>query len=250
MSVDRISRLIVFVLGCLGTLAACDKSNDTSDVYQGPMVLAVSWQPGFCETRPRLPECRSQNATRFDARHLALHGLWPQPGSRSYCGVSEKEVALDKARRWRNLAPLELSKTVRDTLERIMPGARSHLHRHEWVKHGTCYSDQPEIYYRDSLLLMDQLNTSPIQQLFSRSIGAYLSAMKIRASFDSTYGKGAGKRVRVACKRDGNRTIITEITIGLAGSISEDSKIGGLILASPETRRGCPGGIVDAVGFQ
>ena len=184
-----------------------------------------------------------------------MHDTWPCMAfglnrAAAAIGVSEKEVALDKARRWRNLAPLELSKTVRDTLERIMPGARSHLHRHEWVKHGTCYSDQPEIYYRDSLLLMDQLNTSPIQQLFSRSIGAYLSAMKIRASFDSTYGKGAGKRVRVACKRDGNRTIITEITIGLAGSISEDSKIGGLILASPENPPCCPGGIVDAVGFQ
>jgi len=47
-------------------------------------VLAVSWQPAFCETRPRLPECRSQTADRFDATNFTLHGLWPRPRSRAY----------------------------------------------------------------------------------------------------------------------------------------------------------------------
>jgi ribonuclease T2 len=35
-------------------------------------VLAVSWQPAFCETRPRLPECRSQTADRFDASNFRI----------------------------------------------------------------------------------------------------------------------------------------------------------------------------------
>src|SRR3546814_1497468 len=41
-------------------------------------VLAVSWQPAFCETRPAKPECVTQDEDRFDASHFALHGLWPR----------------------------------------------------------------------------------------------------------------------------------------------------------------------------
>src|SRR3546814_10932851 len=50
-------------------------------------VLAVSWQPAFCETRPAKPECVTQDEDRFDASHFALHGLWPQPRGNVYCGV-------------------------------------------------------------------------------------------------------------------------------------------------------------------
>jgi len=265
MSVDRNHRAATFqsgllgrlgllgqlgLFGCLGLLTACDSSDSRSDSYRGPMVLALSWQPGFCETRPRLPECRSQISARFDASHFALHGLWPQPRSQSYCDVNAKTVALDKSRKWRRLEPLQLSKQLREELWRIMPGTRSFLHRHEWVKHGTCYSDLPEDYYADSITLMAWINTSLVKQLFARSIGTYLSAKQIRASFDHSFGKGAGDRVRVACKRDGKRTIITEITVGLSGSVADASGIGELILASAKTRPGCPGGIVDPVGLQ
>src|SRR3546814_5265076 len=50
-------------------------------------VLAVSWQPAFCETRPAKPECVTQDEDRFDASHFALHGLWPQPRGNVSCGV-------------------------------------------------------------------------------------------------------------------------------------------------------------------
>ena len=44
-------------------------------------VLAVSWQPAFCEGHADKPECASQTEARFDASNLTLHGLWPQPRS-------------------------------------------------------------------------------------------------------------------------------------------------------------------------
>jgi hypothetical protein len=102
-------------------------------------VLAVSWQPAFCETRPRLPECRSQTADRFDASNFALHGLWPQPRSQAYCGVDERTVAQDKRRRWRDLPWERLDDDLWSRLRQAMPGTRSGLHKHEWIKHGTCY---------------------------------------------------------------------------------------------------------------
>lgn len=221
-----------------------------AEPFDGAMVLAMSWQPAFCEGARRRPECRSQTADRYDASHFALHGLWPQPGSRAYCGVGERVIATDKARRWRDLPPLGLSKEMQHALWRIMPGTRSFLHRHEWIKHGTCYSAKPETYYRHSVALMEAINRSAVQDLFERSIGRRLTNDAIRRAFDTAFGPGVGARVRVSCRRDGRREIISEITLGLNGALGERPDIRALALASRPTKRGCPAGIVDAAGFQ
>ncbi|MGI9354531.1 MAG: ribonuclease T2 family protein, partial [Rhizobiaceae bacterium] len=89
---------------------------------------------------------------------FSLHGLWPQPGNRSYRNVDDRLIAADKRLRWRDLPALGLSREMRRVLWRIMPGSRSFLLRHEWIKHGTCYSAKPERYYCDSLKLMEGIN--------------------------------------------------------------------------------------------
>ena len=63
----------------------------TPSAAEAEALLAVSWQPAFCETKPGKPECTSMTTARFDATHLALHGLWPQPRSKAYCGVPQSE---------------------------------------------------------------------------------------------------------------------------------------------------------------
>ena len=235
---------------CAILLASCsDESNELAK-YDGDMVLAISWQAGFCETRPRLPECRSQRSDRYDATHFALHGLWPQPGSQSYCGVSEDQQRLDKSRQWSRLSGLGLSEPLQRQLLEVMPGARSFLHRHEWVKHGTCYDQDPEVYYQDSLTLMRAINASPLRDLFAGSIGKQVNGNQIRRAIEAGFGEGAGKRVRIACKRDGRRMIITELTLGLRGRISDETELADLIAAAPPTRPGCPLGIIDRVGLQ
>ena len=65
-------------------------------------LLAVSWQPAFCEQRPKKPECASQTANRYDATHFSLHGLWPGPRSNSYCNIAKFIVDTDKKGRWGN----------------------------------------------------------------------------------------------------------------------------------------------------
>ncbi|MEP2559566.1 MAG: ribonuclease [Rhizobiaceae bacterium] len=234
----------------LGLIAACGEQNTTPPKFSGEMVLAVSWQPGFCETRPRLPECRSQKKSHFDASHFSLHGLWPQPRSETYCGVSDSEMRKDTSRQWSRLLGLGLAEDLQRRLLKVMPGARSFLHRHEWIKHGTCYSDDPNVYYEDSLLLMEQVNASSLQNLFARSIGKRLTARQIRRAWNAEFGPQAGERLRISCKRDGRRTIITELTIGLSGKITQDSKLEELIAAAKPTRPGCPAGIVDPAGLQ
>jgi len=214
-------------------------------------VLAVSWQPAFCETRPRLPECRSQTADRFDATNFALHGLWPQPRSQAYCGVDERTVAQDKRRRWRDLPWERLDEGLWSRLRQAMPGTRSGLHKHEWIKHGTSHDGAGAAeYFEDSLKLLEALNRSEVRDLFAGNIGRELNGDEIRAAFDRSFGPGAGERVRISCKNDGARRLIVELTVGLSGRIELDSDVAAHILAADATDPGCPGGVVDPVGNQ
>ena len=43
----------------------------------------------------------------------------------------------------------ELTEATRADLDLVMPGTQSDLERHEWFKHGTCYSDTPEEFKED-----------------------------------------------------------------------------------------------------
>jgi len=213
------------------------------------MVLAVSWQPAFCETRPEKPECASQTADRHDASHLSLHGLWPEPRDNVYCGVDAAVRAADEAGRWRELPAVGLTKGTREVLERAMPGSRSFLHRHEWTKHGTCYGASPEAYFADSLRLLAELNASAVRSLLADGIGRVVTGRAIRERFDAAFGDGAGNRVELVCRRVGARRLLVELRIGLAGPITETSGLAELLAGAPERRPGCGSGIVDRVGL-
>lgn len=216
-------------------------------------ILAVSWQPGFCETKPDKPECRSQTEDRFDAAHFTLHGLWPQPRKNVYCHVDPSDVAKDKGRKWESLPELTLSEATRKELNKVMPGTQSFLHRHEWIKHGTCYQEESaDKYYQDSLRLMQSLNQpeSAIRKLFAENIGKELTSSQIAEAFDGTFGDGAGKKIKIGCKRDGNRKLITEITVGLQGDLDEIPMNDAILSAPNANDMGCSRGIVDPVGLQ
>jgi ribonuclease T2 len=214
-------------------------------------VLAISWQPAFCEANGRKSECLFQTQTRFDGSHFTLHGLWPQPSTREYCGVSPEDRAAAKTGRWQKLPELDLSPRTAVELKEAMPGAQSHLDRYEWTKHGTCYPGQDaETYYRDSLRLLGAVNNSPVRDLFAARIGRAIRSADIRRAFDMAFGAGAGDRVRIVCRDDGTRRLITELTIGLKGDIATNTRVSDLILASDPTSPGCPGGVVDPVGLQ
>ena len=214
-------------------------------------VLAASWQPAFCEQRPDRPECASQTSTRYDAANFSLHGLWPGPRSRVYCDIPASMMAIDKSGRWGKLPDLRLPPGLLSRLNQIMPGTKSFLQRHEWVKHGSCHENgSAQGYFADSLRLMNELNQSLVRKLFADNIGKHVATETIRATFDQSFGRGAGKRVKVSCKRDGRRLIIAEITIGLYGQFDENVSMARLIAAARPTQGGCKGGIVDPAGLQ
>ena len=132
----------------------------------------------------------------------------------------------------------------------MMPGTQSHLERHEWTKHGTCYATSAEEYFADALGVMRALNGSAVQELFASRIGQFVSFDEIRKAFDQSFGAGAGRRVRMQCARDKGRLIIQELTIGLTGEITPQSSFADLIAAAQPTKSECPGGIVDVAGQQ
>lgn len=229
------------------TTIEVEKPRANSTARDQFLILAASWEPAFCEGASGKPECTQQGKNRFDASHFSLHGLWP---TGEYCDVSNKLEQLDRDSRWQQLPPVELSADTRKLLDKVMPGTRSQLERHEWIKHGTCFGTDAEPYYATALQLLDTLNTSKVRDLFADNIGKRLTRQQIQTAFDDSFGTGAGQRVRIACDDDGNRQIISEITIGMWGTPGNAPNLGKLIRAARPTDGGCSGGIVDPAGLQ
>jgi ribonuclease T2 len=81
-------------------------------------------------------------------------------------------------------------------------------------------------------------------------VGQTITATQVRNAFEDRFGDGSGDKIKIACKRDGNRLLITEITIGLQGELDEVPMSEALFAAPRANNIGCKGGIVDPVGLQ
>jgi len=227
-----------------------ETAGNISNEKQTRFVLSLGWEPGFCENHDAKSECADENSDDFADTHFTLHGLWPQPRRREYCDVPPEMIEADKRGAWQALPAVDLSEETREHLTVVMPGTRSLLDRHEWIRHGTCYGGDAETYFKQALSLVDAVNSSPVQSLFASSVGREISIGAIKDAFDSAFGAGAGDRVRLACKRDGSRLLITEMTVGLGSRPDGSTPLSDLIKTSSPTDPGCPGGIVDPVGYQ
>ncbi len=194
-------------------------------------LLAISWQNAFCQTHQKKRECRNVKATAYSASHFTLHGLWPQPRSKSNCRGSHK-VRLEK-------------KLYQELLE-VMPAAKSGLQNHEWKKHGTCYGKKADDYFADSIALVKQINSSAVRDLFVKNVGKTLSKKSIMMAFDKSYGKGSGRKVKMMCKKG----LISELQINLIGEINPKTPLDKLLKKARNAKGGCKKGKVDKVGFR
>jgi len=212
--------------------------NTPNDHY----LLALSWQPSFCEIHRKKAECKTLTSNRFDARHLVLHGLWPQPRNNAYCGVSSKDKTIDRKGRWHLLKPLELETTVAKELAKVMPGMASNLQRHEWIKHGTCYGKNANDYYVDALALTGEVNASSVGELLRDHIGKKITNQQIRQRFDQAFGKGSGDKVNLRCDRKGK---IAELWINLKGDTKNGVSLKRLLINADDAKSSCKSGLVD-----
>lgn len=217
-------------------------------------LLALSWQPAFCESKPGKRECQQLNDGLLPVTEtqLSIHGLWPQPYGNVYCGVPRALVDLDKASRWSELPDPSLDMETREALDVAMPGTASFLQRHEWIKHGTCYlgAGGADEYFDDTLLVTEAINTSVVGAFLSDHVGAEVSTQEIRMRFDEAFGQGSGDRIQFHCAGDGSRVLIQEIKINLRGVIRPGTPLGELLLAADPVSIGCPSGVIDPAGLQ
>ena len=221
------------------------KKNSISNVSQNN-VLALSWHNAFCETHRYKKECKREIDSllypKYHERHFILHGFWPQPQGKSYCGVERKYITMDKYKHWNKLPKLVLSTETKSRLSKIMPGVHSNLHKHEWFKHGSCYGTDVEDYFKTTIYLVEQFHISKISDFFEKNIGKKVTLRQIRQQFDKYFGKGAGKSVELRCKQG----LITELWLHLSGS---SHVLDTLLHGGKQVRSRCTQGRVDKAGY-
>lgn len=247
------------LIAVFGLISAASAENST-EIVQKPyraaktnsktrIILGVSWMPGFCEKQSKTPECKQQSATSPEAKQFSLSGLWR--ARKIYCGVEAGLRDQDKKKDWMAMPELALAEDIKLDLAKAMPGVASGYDRHQWVKYGTCSGMVADDYYGRALKMLTVLNGSEVQKLFEDNLGGTIREEEVKAAFDTAFGAGAGNRVKMRCSKDGERRVITGLTIGL-GEMGEDGAddLAQLIAAAGETKFGCNEGVVDEVGLQ
>lgn len=207
------------------------------------LLLALSWHNAFCETHRSRRECRQRRDSRYSDHRFVLHGLWPQPRENLYCNVSLEQKQYDKNRQWNRIEKLTLSDGTRKELREVMPGVSSNLHRHEWIKHGTCYGTGPEAYYSEAISLVRQVNHSKLGQFFANNQGKMVTLRQVRFKVDESFGRGSGKRVELRCKNG----MITELWFHLGYG---DDELSDLLKKGRSVRSRCQRGRIDRAGFR
>jgi ribonuclease T2 len=236
-----------------GTLAGHNSGGTSRD-----NLLVLSWEPAFCDIHQNdgKKECDSETPSRFDATHFSLHGLWPQPKGKYYCnGVSNQDKNYDKnAKDWHLLpSPPGISNSTLTELDTAMPGTASNLHRHEWIKHGTCFSaDNADSYFGIALALQKQVNASQMQKFMESNIDKKVSAADISHAFEQTFGPGASSALLIDCQpdTDSNRNLVVEVQIKLKGELTAATELGSVLDKTSSGSSTCTNAIVDPVGYQ
>jgi ribonuclease T2 len=224
--------------------AACS-SPGRADSY----VLAMSWEPAFCETHRDKKECRETDPNAYQAGHFTLHGLWP---NRRECGTSYGFCGAVHGERknFCDYPAMDLGPAVRTELAQVMPGEESCLERHEWYKHGTCQTRwTADQYFAMAVSLTRQFNDAGMAALMAGQVGGEIATADFLAQVDKGLGERASRRVELDCDR---RHRLTEVRLGLPADLRPDESLKDLVARAAE-RPGRGGACrrrfrVDAIG--
>ena len=156
-------------------------------------ILALSWQKSFCKLH-NYPECKySKNYDYF-----TIHGLWP------------------KKQNCNGVKHFRLPKPLWESLKKYMPSTK--LIKHEWRKHGTCYSKDPVIYFSDTLYLAQTINNTPILDFFRKNEGEVVTKQALNRVINKIYPRQA-RKVQMKCEKG----YITELRFSLNGDIHSEN---------------------------
>jgi ribonuclease I len=180
------------------------------------VVLAMSWQPAFCEEKQTKPECSLPEFVSEDSYHaknFTLHGLWPNRNdcgqNYGFCGGAEQAKNFCKYPEVKLSDPL-----VASDLEVLMPSrkAGSCLERHEWQKHGTCQFLDESQYFGRATQLVKGFNNSHTADLVRLGIAqGKIKKNDLINALDEDFGSGASRSFIIVCKK--NRLAEIQVTL-------------------------------------
>lgn len=240
--------------GCGVTDVQIRKKNRVNNECSTPgledsYVLALSWQPSFCESHRDKPECQIAEEQSYQARNFTLHGLWP---SKRECGINYGfcgEVQ-SKPADFCKYPALALYVEVRNNLKQVMPSAAagSCLQRHVWFKHGACQTQWPvDEYFDVAIDLTRQFNASGIGRFMSRNIGKTVSEDAFIKLINDAYGRNTHKNIELKC----NAKNLVDVYIYLTDNIVENRDLSDSLKNSGRKYKSNCGGSfrVDPIGF-
>jgi ribonuclease T2 len=219
-------------------------------------VYALSWQPAFCESHKDKKECASQTEERYDAKNLALHGLWPSKrGDKqhkyAYCRVSSKIKSLDKPDSWCKMPALNLTDETANDLAIYMPGYESCLQNHEWYKHGTCSGLKANDYFEVACTLDSKIADTNFGKYLSANVGKTVTSENLLEEFEKDYGAGSRKFVNLFCDKSRGNAMLSEIRIYLKKKLPGNGTLEGSFALPDKSEKGnCPENVlIDKAGL-
>lgn len=204
---------------------------DTSPGMSDSNVLALSSQPGFCQTygyEASKPECVHLSKNSYQAKHLTLHGLWPNQNAcghhYGFCGVPQQNHHCD-------YSPIELTTEVSENLKKLMPGYKfgSCLERHEWNKHGSCQILSVDSYFARAMQLLTEVDQSLFGQFLTRNQGKVVPLDALHTQIAAAFGQKNVGKIYLGCKKG----VLVDIYIHLPALIPQDESVAYLIDKAP-----------------
>lgn len=212
-------------------------------------VLALSWQPSFCEIHRDKPECQVTDKQSYQARNFTLHGLWP---SKRECGINYGFCGEVRAKpiNFCDYPALALYTEVRNNLKQVMPSAAagSCLQRHTWFKHGVCQTQwSVDEYFDVAIELTRQFNASGLSHFMSHNIGEMVTEDAFIKRINDAYGRNTHKSIELKC----NGKNLVDVYIYLTDNINRKKDLRDLFNnADREYKSNCGGSFrVDPIGF-
>jgi ribonuclease T2 len=184
----------------------------TSPNQQDSYVLAITWQPGFCEHanyKGKKPECDAMNGGTLPAKNLSLHGLWP---NKKECGTNYGSCSGQ---------PFALSK---DTIEKVAPWMPNFFYErtfgaYEWNKHGKCQSLPPDEYFIKAVSAVRVVNDSEVGKIVLGNTGKSFRVSEFFDRVKARYGDKVASTITLVCTQ---KKYLQEIRVSLALDFATD----------------------------
>lgn len=186
---------------------------------QDSYVLAITWQPGFCEHtdyKGKKPECDAMNSGALEAKTLSLHGLWPNKKEcgTHYGGCEGPAFALTK-----------------ETIAQIAPWMPNFYFErtfgaYEWNKHGKCQALPPDEYFVKAVSAVRVVNDSEVGKIVLGSVGKSFRVGDFFERLKARYGDRVAASVTLVCTQ---RKYLQEIRVALPLDFSTERELPQLV---------------------